>query len=269
MIKDMGSLLNRLDSALGKKKSAGKIDFKELDELKKKSFLKLSVGKTNLVFITPKNAEDPFVFRGFHNNLQEISYYSVPCDLFNKNEACTVCKVVDDLKAESYDTNKHLWFPIRQQIEYYAPVVVVDTEATIGEGIKWLKLSKTVMSQLTEWLRNLEKEELPFYSDEEATKVIVNYDKLAAPMEQYKLDKKSYKGFTEQQLAGWRESLRPVSDFIFSKSQADITKIVDGYFERVSKEVEPQSDSEETQTETNQDKKVEAKTESKLSFLKK
>lgn len=261
----MGSLLNRLDTALGKKKaSGGRVDFKALDELKKKSFLKLKVGKNNVVFITPEGAEDPFTFRGFHNNLQEVSYYSVPCDQFNKNEDCTVCKVVDDLKAENYEGNKHLWFPIRQQIEYYAPVVVVDSEATIEEGIKWLKLSKTVMSQLTEWLRNLEKDELSFYSDEEPTKIIINYDKTAAPMEQYKLDKKSFKGFTAQQLAQWREELKPVSDFIFSKSQTEITKIVDGYFERVSKEV-----SEQTGNETPGETEAEEKVSKRLDYLKK
>jgi hypothetical protein len=265
-MKDMGSLLNKLDTALGKKKSGGKIDFKALDELKKKSFLKLKEGKNNLVFITPEGAEDPFTFRGYHAGLQEVAYYSVPCDHFNKNEDCTVCKVVDDLKAENYDGNKHLWYPIRQQTEYYAPVIVVDSEATIAEGVKWLKLSKTVMTQLTEWLRNLEKDELPFFSDEESTKVIITYDKKAAPMEQYKLDKKSYKGFDAQQLIQWRESLKPVSDFIFSKSQTEITKIVDGYFARVSKEVENQdADDSGNEVEAQQVEKA----SSKLSFLKK
>lgn len=234
-MKDVSGLLNRLDSALGKKKSTGgRIDFKELAALKAKSFLKLKPGKNNIVFVTPTGAEDPFQFWGYHNNLQEVSYYSVPCDKFNKDEECVVCKVVDDLKSENHEGNKHLWLPIREQIEYYAPVVVVDSDATIAEGIKWLRLSKTVMSQLTEWLRNLEKDEESFYSDSEPQKVIVTYDPKAAPMEQYKLDKKSFKGFDEAQLADWREGLKPIKDFILSKSLTEVTKIVDGYFERVA-----------------------------------
>lgn len=234
-MKDVQGLLSRLDSALGKKKSGGgKIDYKELAALKAKSFLKLKPGKNNIVFVTPEGAEDPFQFWGYHKNLQEVAYYSVPCDKFNKNEECVVCKVVDDLKAENHEGNKHLWLPIREMIEYYAPVVVVDSEATISEGIKWLRLSKTVMSQLTEWLRNLEKDEEAFYSDNEPQKVIVTYDPKAAPADQYKLDKKSFKGFDEQQLINWRSELKPVGDFILSKSLAEVTKIVDGYFERVT-----------------------------------
>lgn len=242
-MKDVSGLLSRLDSALGKKKSGGgKIDFKELAALKAKSFLKLKPGKNNIVFITPKGAEDPFQFWGYHNNLQEVAYYSVPCDKFNKDEECVVCKVVEDLKSENHEGNKHLWLPIREQIEYYAPVVVVDSDATIAEGIKWLRLSKTVMSQLTEWLRNLEKDEEAFYSDSEPQKVIVTYDPKAAPMEQYKLDKKTFKGFDEQQLETWRDGLRPIKDFILSKSLTEVTKIVDGYFERVANETTPTED---------------------------
>jgi hypothetical protein len=258
-MKDVQSLLQKLDTALGKKKPAGKIDFKALDELKKKIFLKFKEVKNNIVFITPEGAEDPFTFWGFHNSLQETAYWSTPCDEFNKNSSCVVCKVIEDLKSENHEGNKHLWYPIRQQIEYYAPVIVVDSEATINEGVKWLRLSKTVMSQLTEWLRNLEKDEQPFYSDEEPQKVIINYDKKAAPMEQYKLDKKNFKGFADEQLAEWRTNLKPIAEFIMSKKQEEVTKIVDGYFERVAKEVADQTEDEQSNSEA----------EGRLSHLKK
>lgn len=238
-MKDVQSLLQRLDSALGKKKpgQGGKIDYKELASLKAKLFLKLKEGRNSIVFITPEGAEDPFVFSGFHSGLQETAYWSVPCDKFNKEEECLVCKVVDDLKAENFEGNKGIWLPIRQQTEYYAPVIVVDSEATIEEGVKWLRLSKTIMTQLTEWLRNLEKDEQPFYSDDEPQKVIINYDKKASPMEQYKLDKKNYKSFKEEKVAAWRAELKPVSDFIISKSLTELTKIVDQYFLRIASEV--------------------------------
>ena len=263
-MKNIESLLGKLDTALGKKKAAtGRIDFKALAAEKAKSFLKLKPGKNNLVFVSPEGAEDPFQFWGYHNNLQEVPYYSVPCDAFNKNEDCTICKVIEDLKTENYEGNKHIWYPIRQQTEYYAPVVNVESDATIAEGMKWLRLSKTVMSQLTEWLRNLEKDEQAFFSDDEPQKVILNYDPKAAPMEQYKLDKKNFKGFAEQQLADWRGGLKPVGNFILSKSQAEITKIVDAYFERIANEV---ANSLEKKDDSQVQEEVAA---GKLSFLKK
>jgi hypothetical protein len=263
-MKNVESLLSRLDSALGKNKAKNRVDFKELAELKKKSILKLEPGKNNIVFITPEGAEDPFTFWGFHNSLQEVAYYSVPCDQFNKNEDCMVCKVIEDLKAENHEGNKHIWYPIRQQTEYYAPVINVESDKTIADGIKWLRLSKSIMSQLTEWLRNLEKDELPFFSDDEPQKIIVTYNKGAAPMEQYKLDKKNYKGFAEQQLADWRGSLKPIGDFILSKSQTEITKIVDAYFERIANEV-----ANSTPASDEDVKAAEEVASGKLSFLKK
>lgn len=265
-MKEVESLLSRLDAALGKKKTAnpaGRVDFKELKALKDKSFLKLKEGKNNLVFITPKDAADPFTFWGFHNNLQEVNYYSVPCDHFNKNEECLVCKVVDDLKEKGSELNNSIWYPIRQQIEYYAPVVVVDSEATIAEGVKWVRIAKSVMTQFTEWIRNIEKDELPFYSDDEPQKIIISYTKGVAPADQYKLDKKNYKAFSEEQLTEWRDSLKPLSTFILSKSEKEMNKIIDGYFERVAKDVE---DVEEEETSENT---TEAPITNKLSSLKK
>jgi hypothetical protein len=259
------SLLGKLDSALGKKKATtgGRIDYKALAAEKAKRFLKLKEGKNNIVFVCPEGSEDPFQFWGYHNNLQEVSYYSVPCDLFNKNEECLICKVVEDLKKENYEGNKHIWFPIRQQIEYYAPVVNVESQATIDEGMKWLRVSKSVMTQMTEWLRNLEKDEKEFYSDDEPQKVIITYDKSVSPTEQYKLDKKNFKGFSEQQLADWRGNMKPVSDFILSKGQNEVKKIVDAYFEKIANEVS------ETLAKKDDSEAQEEVAAGKLSFLKK
>lgn len=233
--------LNRLDGKLGKKltegNSNGRVDFKELKALKEEHFLKLTDGKHNIVFVLPEGANDPFSFWGIHQGLQETSYWSVPCDHENKDQECPVCKVIADLKSDDYEGNNHLWYPIRLQTEYYAPVVVVDSDETIEAGVKWLKIAKSVMTQLTEWLRNLEKDEEPFYSDDEPQKVIITYNSKAAVADKYKLDKKNGKAFTESQLKKFRANILPLESFLPSKSSTELNRILEGYFGRVATEV--------------------------------
>lgn len=244
---NISSLLEKLDNSLGKNKRKNKIDYKELAELKKKNFMKLKDGKNNVVFVSPISGTDPFTFWHYHNGLQEVAYYSVPCDAGNKNESCIICDTVESLQKEDYEGNKHIWYPIIAKTEFYAPVINVESESTIAEGLKWLRVSKTVMTQLTEWLRNLEGDDKEFFDDEEPQKVIITYNKSLAPADQYKLDKKNYKGFSDQQLADWRGELKPVADYILSKSQNETKKIVDEYFERIANEVATKSTDEAAQ----------------------
>jgi hypothetical protein len=268
--KGIGSLLESLDKVLGKKREANKTDWKELAELKKKSFTKLKPGKNNIA-IVPLDTKDPFVIWGYHNSLQETSFWSVPCDAYNKDKDCIVCNVIEELKKEDEQGNKHLWYPIRQQFEFYAPVVNLESEETIKEGIKWLRFGKLIMSQFKEWLSNTDEDEEPFYSDDEPQKIIIAYDKSAAPGDMYKLDKKRFKPFGEQQLADWRGSLKPVQDFVYSKSQDEMKKIVDKYFERIAGEVatpdEPVVEDEEDDDDATTE--VVDKIPSKLDRLKK
>lgn len=255
------STLNKLDSLIGKNKKKGRVDFKELNELRKKAFLKLKEGKNSVAFVRPdEKSEDPFFVWGYHNSLQEVAYYSVPCNKFNKNENCVICNVIESLQEEDREKNKSIWFPIRQQTEIYAPVVDLDNES---EGLKWLRISKTIVSQLTEWLRNLEATEEPFYSDNEPQKVIISYDKSEQPMSQYKLVNKNMKAFTAQQLADWRGNLKPVADYIFGKKEDELKTLVDEYFERVSNEIGTAT------TNAEQEKEQVASVESKLASLKK
>ena len=69
----------------------------------------------------------------------------------------------------------------------------------------------------------------------------------------YKLDKKNLKPFSESQLESWRKNLPPVEDFIYSKSQDELKKIVDKYFERIAETVALPPVSEKTTTVNDED----------------
>lgn len=232
------STLSKLDQLLGKTKKKPRVDYKELNDLKKKAFLKFEDGKNQIAIVKPtEDAEDPFFVWGYHNSLQEVAYYSVPCDRFNKNEDCVVCSVIKSLQEENYDKNKHIWYPIRQQTEIYVPVINLKSDETIAEGLKWARIGNSIVTQLTEWLRNLESTEQPFYSDFEPQKIIINYSKDEIPANKYKLVNKNMKAFSAQQLADWRGSLKSVPEYMFSKKQEDLKELVDSYFEKISQEI--------------------------------
>jgi len=229
----VAGLLARLDKTLNKNKGKNKKDWKAINEARNKIMFKPKEGKNEIMFLTPAFGQDPFTEWGFHNNLQETSYYSVPCDLFNSNTPCIVCETVEELKKD-WDTNKLLWSPIEQKLEYYAPLINLETAATIAEGPKWMRVSKTIMNQLVEWLKNLEEDELPFYDAVKPSRVLINYDKKELPQSQYKLERKDLKHkFSEDQIAEWAGAVIPISEYILPKSQDEIKKIVDDYFKRV------------------------------------
>ena len=246
MSKDLNGLLSKLDKVLGKRPTAQKSD---LNELRKKNVFKPE-SKNNLVVFKPKPTdEDPFFFWDFHNGLQETAYWSVPCTLESRGE-CPICTAIEMLQKEDWKGNRHIWNPIRKQTDSYVPVINVESEATIKEGPKWFRVPKAVMSQLTEWIRNLEKGEEPFFSDAEPQKLIISYNKDAAPIDQYKVDKKNFKGFTDEQLETFRGMLISPREFLIEKKKEEMVKIVDAYLERMDKEVsvdldEDQKDEEE------------------------
>ena len=243
---NVADLLSKMDAATGKnkQKGGGKIDYKEIGEAKKRDFYKFKEGKNNLVLVTPETGGEPFTFWHVHEGLQEKAFYSSDCKASNDGEDCLICSVVKDLQDEDWKGNENIWKPIRLKTQYYATVVNVESDATIKEGIKWVKLANSLTGTMTEWLRNLEVDEEPFYSDKEPQKLIITYDSSAAPADKYKIDKKTYKGFSESQLSEWREKLKGFRDYQIPKSQAEIKKLVDAYLERVANEVSESTDAE-------------------------
>ncbi len=243
MSNQVASLLAKLDTGLNKKKGAGKKDWAAINEARKKAFWKPKDGKNEILVFTPSFSTDPFMFWGFHKNLQEVDYYSIPCDHYNKQESCLVCEVYESLKSEDWEGNKHLWMPIEQKTETYVPMIDLTSPATIAEGPRWFRVSKTIMNVMVESLRNLEDGEVPFFDQTTPQRVIINYDKNQAPATQYSVSFKPLKNVpTAEQYAEWAEKIQPVSEFIYSKSQDEVKKLVDEYFARVAEALDNSMD---------------------------
>ena len=83
----VSALLSRLEGAMGKKQpGGGKKDWAAINAAKKAAFWKPKEGKNTILVLTPSFGEDPFTFWGFHKGLQEVDYWSTPCDHYNKDE---------------------------------------------------------------------------------------------------------------------------------------------------------------------------------------
>ena len=275
-------LLSRLNKTLKREKTAkGNSSFADLKKLRDDDFIKLKEGINKFVFLTPAGSADPFTEWAYHGGLQEVSWYTVPCST-NFGEECTICKVVEQLQKENYTGNKHLWNPIKQQFEYYAPVINVESEATMAAGPKYLRLSKAPMTTIFDWLKNLEANELPFYSDEEPQRIIINYTKDAIPADKYKLDKKNARPFSEDQIAEWKSLIKPISTYFTIRNTDNLTKLVDEYLLRMEELVSSSEQEEQVEekkvvvTESDSKSKTseeaavsEKKASSRLSSLKK
>jgi len=256
---NVSELLSRLNKTLKKEKDSKKNNssFDELKKLKEKDFYKMQEGVNKFVFITPANTEDPFKEWAYHAGLQEVSWYTNPC-MVNFNKECTICNAIKSLQKD-YEKNRGIWYPIRQQFEYYAPVINVESSETIAEGVKWLRLTKNPMSTMFDWLKNLEKDELPFYSDEEPQKVLITYNPSAIPAEKYKLDKKNSKPFSEDQLDEWRSSIRPITDYFTATSEDRLSKMLDEYLIRIEEAIINSQDDDGEEVKKSEETKVVSK----------
>jgi len=226
---DLEKLLARLDTK--KFNKSNKVDYKQIKKEREKAMYKMKEGSNYVVFLIPNGQTDPFVSWSYHNNLQEVSYYSVPCDHANKHEHCTICSLIEDLKKD--EKQKHLWMPIELKTENYVPVIDVSSPEATVEGPKWMKVSTSILNVLITWLKNVEPGEQPFYSEEEPMKVIINYNSSALPKDKYSIDKKNTKPFSEEKLKEWKDSIKPLETYILSKSESDIKKMIDDYLERI------------------------------------
>lgn len=259
------SLLEKLDSSLNRKKKKT-TDWSEV----KKAIWKPKNGENNiLVFVPAYTGEpDPFIQWGYHQGLQEVSYYSVPCDAMNKGEDCIICDVVDNLKKEDFEGNKHLWYPIEQKIEHYAPIIDLDD---VDAGPKWFRIGKLVLGKMVDELRNLEEGEFPFYDANHPKRIKLTYNKDEAPANKYSL---AFKDLKDKDIIAkipeWAEQINPINEYIFSKSQDQLKKMVDEYFVRIAEVIDDSMEDEATDeseaVESTEDTAASAK--SKLSKLK-
>ena len=263
----VSGLLAKLENGLNKKKTGGKKDWAAINEARKKAMWKPKEGKNQVLVLTPAFGEDPFTFWGYHQGLQEVDYYSIPCDHKNKDEKCVVCEVVDSLQADNWAGNKYLWMPIELKSETYVPVIDLTSPATMAEGPKWWRVSKTIMNQMVENLKNLEDGEFPFFNHEHPQRILITYNKNEAPATQYSVQFKDMKDVpTAEQYAAWSSTIQPIGEYIFSKSQEEAKKLVDEYFVRMAEKL----DEEEAAPNTSEEESAPAEENatSKLSRLK-
>ena len=238
-------------------------------------FYKVKKGKNNLIILPTPQTEDPFLEWGVHKNLLDVAWKDVPCNKYNKNEECLVCQVIEDLQKDNWKGNFPIWKPIEKKIRYFSPIVDLDD---IKLGVQWWGYGKSVLSQLENWMTNLEDEETPFYELESIEKVIVSYDPDADPSLMYKLDKKNLPAnlVTMEQLEVWVASVKPLVELMtFELSGEKLAEALDDYTQAIQKKLEeeaanPTETTEEpTGEEAPKEEKKEATKTSKLSTLKK
>lgn len=237
---DVAAILAKLDSSLNNKKGKGNVDYAKQNAERKAAIWKPKPGKSQILFFTPDFSGEPFSFWGYHQGLQEVDYYSVPCDGKNKDEECLICNVVAELKSTDWAGNKHLWAPIEQKIDTYAPIIDLTSKETIAEGPKWFRVPKTVMTQLIDNLGNLEFDngELPFYDTTQPQRILLNYDKDQSPATQYSVQFKELKDVpTPEQYAIWSAAIKPVSEYMFQKANNN-KQLIDEYFLRVAEKLD-------------------------------
>ncbi len=237
-------------------------------------YFKAKKGKNNLLFLTTEQTGDPFLEWGFHKNLMDPAWKGLPCSKYNKNETCLVCNVIEDLKKENWKGNFPLWKPIEQKIEFYSPVIDLDD---VAAGLQWYRYGKSVLSQMQNWLINLEEDETPFYDLEAPEKIIVSYDPDADPALMYKLDKKALKTLPEN-IEELMKEIKPLAEVItFEKTPEEIAELLQNYMSNAEeileevekKNVEKEAEEKEEETEETEEAEEEKPKKGKLSSLKK
>jgi len=200
-------------------------------------------GKNNLLFLTTEETGDPFLVWGEHKGLLDKDWKTIPCNAHNKGEECLICSIVEDLKKQDWKGNFNIWKPIEQKLRYFSPVIDLDD---LNAGLQWWGYGKTVLSQLENWLMNLEEGEAPFYDLESPEKIIVNYDPDADPSLKYKLDKKTLKEVPEEVVAKAKQGIKPLKEVItFSKTNEALAELLEAYMTKVQESLEDSEDNEE------------------------
>jgi len=103
---------------------------------------------------------------------------------------------------------------------------------------------------MIESLKNLEEGEVPFFDLESPQRLIISYDKTQAPATQYNV---SFKDMKDKDIVArmveYSNNIRPVGDFIFSKSQDSNKKLIEEYFARISNVLEESMDKQDGNSE--------------------
>jgi len=204
-------------------------------------YFKCKKGKNNLLFLSSEQTGDPFLEWGIHKNLLEPSWKGLPCTKHNKNEDCLICKVIEDLKKANWKGNFPLWKPIELKVEFYSPIIDLDD---IEAGVQWFRYGKSVLTQMQNWLLNLEEDEAMFYDLENPERVIVSYNPDADPALMYSLDKKVLKTLPEN-LEELMKEIKPLTElFNFDKTEEEIAALLETYMSATEDSLDEEGEAE-------------------------
>lgn len=168
-------------------------------------------GKNSLIVLPTTKDGHPFVEWWVHKGLVDPSkpWIGIACDKHNDGDECVICDMCQTLKDSNFKGNENLWKPLEATKEMYSPIVDVDNP---DEGVQWWSYGKSISTTFETWLRNIEDDEKPFYDQAAPQRVIVNYDKSAAPKDKYKLDRKNLKPIDPEQWEEWLAAIKPIDE---------------------------------------------------------
>jgi hypothetical protein len=175
----------------------------------------------NDVLVLPTSKEGhPFAEWWVHKALIDPSkpWIAVACDKHNDGGECVICDMAQTLKDQSFKGNEALWKPLEAQKEMYSPVIDL---ADVDAGVQWWSYGRSISSQFETWLRNIEEGETAFYDPTAPQKIIVNYDKNAAPKDKYKLDKKNLKPLDPAVYEEWFGAIKPIDEIRNNRKPAE------------------------------------------------
>lgn len=217
----------------GQKKN---IDFDALKKERMRDFYKIpNGGKVSFLFLTPKDSDNPLVEWGQHKGLQEVDYWTVPCDHANKGEQCEICDQIAALKEDDLKGNEPLYKPIALFYEEYARVVPINEKGEYEKKAYWFRVPKNVLAELVKSEKNLEEDEKPFYDRKEPSKIIIEFDDSQAPATKYSATIKPIKAsqvMSEEDQDALIEAMKPLTYYTFSKKKEALLEMFGEYLER-------------------------------------
>lgn len=177
-------------------------------------------GKNQVLVLPTTKDGHPFAEWWVHKGLIDPSkpWIGIACDKQNDGEECVICDMCQELKDKSFKGNEGLWKPLEAVKEMYSPVIDLDD---VEAGVQWWSYGRSISSAFETWLRNIEEDEKPFYDQTSPQKIIVTYEKNAAPKDKYKLDRKNLKPIDSEQWDEWLATIKPIDEVRNNRKSTD------------------------------------------------
>jgi len=207
-------------------------------------------GRNDVLVLPTAKDGHPFAEWWVHKALIDPSkpWIAVACDKHNDGGECVICDMAQTLKDQNFKGNEAIWKPLEAQKEMYSPVVDLND---IDAGVQWWSYGRSISGQFETWLRNIEEDEKPFYDMLAPQKIIVMYDKNAAPKDKYKLDRKNLKPLDPEVYDEWFATIKPIDEIRNNRKSADEKEeILGNYIKGKEKSLKAMSVETAKKTET-------------------